>query len=184
MKFNKDFAYVMVIIVLLGLCGQFYYDYHYKPLAARAVDVYYNGDIETNKKLVKTIQDADDFVYFAIYTFTRKDVKDALLGAKHRGVDVRGLTDKTQIEKIELQSDIIKELRNSGIPISVQDHSAIMHLKTLVTEDAYFSGSYNWTASATDSNDEVIEIGRDENIRKQYKNILEKLFDKYAVAKY
>ncbi len=179
MKFNKDFGYVLVIVVLLGLCGQFYYDYHYKPIKQREVSVYYNGDIETNKKLVKIIQDSNEFVYFAIYTFTRKDIKDALLGAKHRGVNVRGLTDKTQIEKIELQSDIIKELKAEGIPVATQSHSAIMHLKTLVTESSYFSGSYNWTASATDSNDEVIEIGSDETIRKQYQKVLEELFKKY-----
>jgi phosphatidylserine/phosphatidylglycerophosphate/cardiolipin synthase-like enzyme len=180
MKFNKDLAYVLIIAVLLGLCGQFYYDYHYKPIKQREVSVYYNGDIETNKKLVKIIQDSNEFVYFAIYTFTRQDIKDALLGAKHRGVEIRGLTDKTQIDKIELQAKIIKELRAAGIPVATQSHSAIMHLKTLVTENSYFSGSYNWTASATDSNDEIIEIGQDETIRKQYQNVLEELFKKYS----
>ena len=57
-----------------------------------------------------------------------------------------------------------------------------MHLKALVTDKAYLSGSYNWTSAATNLNDEILEIGRDENIRKKYHDILEEIFNKYGKA--
>lgn len=179
MKFSRDALYLLVIIILIGICGQFYYSYKYVPAHDREIQVFYNKDIEANQKIINTIQDADSYVYFAIYTFTRNDIKDALLGAKHRGLDVKGVTDKEQFGKIDDQKRIITELREAGIPISVQDHSAIMHMKTVVTEKAYASGSYNWTGAATTSNDEVLEVGRDKNIRKQYEKILQKLLNKY-----
>lgn len=177
MKIQKDFFYLAVIVILIGLCGQFYYDYKYKP--DREIRVYYNRDIEANQEITKVIRDADKQVHFAIYTFTRSDIKDALLGAKYRGLDVRGIVDKEQTDRIEEQRKIIDELKNAGIPIGFDDHSGIMHLKTIVTEKAYVSGSYNWTLSATNSNDEVIEIGTDENVRKQYDQVLEELFSLY-----
>lgn len=179
MKLNRDFFYIATIILLLALCGQLYYSYHYVPYKARQIEVFYNRDTEANRKVIETIQNADKFVYFAVYTFTRNDIKDALLGAKHRGLTVRGVTDKDQIAKIELQRKIVKELRDAGIPIAVQDHLGIMHLKTVVTDKGYVSGSYNWTAAATNLNDEVIEVGTDEAIRKQYQRVLEELLEKY-----
>lgn len=182
MKLSRDGIYLLIIILLIALCGQFYYSYTYLPQAERDVKVFYNKDLEANTELIRVIQDADRFVYFAIYTFTRSDIKDALLGAKHRGLDVRGVIDKEQIEKIDDQKKIYKELKDAGILLVVQDHSSIMHIKTLVTEKAYFTGSYNWTSSATNSNDEVIEIGRDEHLRRQYENIIMKLLEKYRLS--
>jgi phosphatidylserine/phosphatidylglycerophosphate/cardiolipin synthase-like enzyme len=178
MKLTRDGIYLLIIILLIALCGQLYYSYHYVP--RQVVRVHYNKDVEANRELITVIQDADQFIYFAIYTFTRSDIKDALLGAKHRGLNVRGVIDKEQSAKVSDQTKIVKELQDAGIPIVFQNHSSIMHLKTLVTEKAYFTGSYNWTSSGTNSNDEVIEIGRDELVRKQYQDVVEKLFTKYS----
>lgn len=179
MKLTKEAMYLGVIIVLIAVCGQFYYTFKYKPAKSRDVRVYYNRDVTANEELINVIRDADKFVYFAIYTFTRDDVKDALLAAKYRGLDIQGLTDNDQVKGLEIQRKIIKELRDAGIPVAEQSHSAIMHIKTVVTDKQYFTGSYNWTAAATKSNDEVIEIGRDEDIRKQYQNIIEQVIKKY-----
>jgi phosphatidylserine/phosphatidylglycerophosphate/cardiolipin synthase-like enzyme len=179
MKLTRDFYYLVVIALLIALCGQLIYSYKYVPAQERQVRVYYNHDTEANKRVVETIQNARTFVYFAVYTFTKTDIKDALLGAKHRGLDVRGLTDKDQLTKIDAQTKIVKELREAGIPVAVQDHLGIMHLKTVVTDNGYVSGSYNWTAAATNLNDEVIEVGKDESLRKQYEKVLHELLTKY-----
>ena len=183
MKINKDIVYVIIIVLLAGLCAQFYYDFRYQPAKQREINVYYNQDRQLNKELVSLIQDADKFAYFAVYTFTRADLKDALLAAKRRGLTVIGLTDRSQTNGLEAQTKLVKELREAGIPVYVQDHYAIMHLKVLVTDKAYASGSYNWTQAATNLNDEVLEIGRDEALRSEYQKILEKLFTLYGETK-
>jgi phosphatidylserine/phosphatidylglycerophosphate/cardiolipin synthase-like enzyme len=177
---KKDLIYLLIIILLVGISAQFYYTYRYKPIADRQIKVYYNQDRELNKEIINLTREADKFVYFSIYTFTRNDIKDALLAAKYRGLEVKGLTDRSQASQIDLQEKIIKELKDAGIPVSQQDHAGIMHTKVLVTDKAYASGSYNWTAAATDLNDEVLEIGKDEQVRKQYQNILEEMFRKYG----
>lgn len=179
MKFKRDLLYLLTIIILIALCGQFYYSYRYKPLADRQVKVYYSQDRELNREIIDIIQDADEFVYFSVYTFTRLDIQDALLGAKYRGLKVIGLTDKKQTAELDSQTKIISALREKDIPVFVQDHSAIMHLKVVVTEKAYASGSFNWTSAATNLNDEILEVGRDQSIRKQYQKILEEVFRRY-----
>jgi len=175
---TKEKIYLLIIALLIAACAQFYYTYRYQP--AHEIQVYYNQDRELNKEIINVIRDADEFVYFAIYTFTRFDIKEALLAAKYRGLKVVGIADRDQYEKVELQKKIVNELRKAEIPVYEQDHSAIMHLKTVVTEKSYASGSFNWTSSATNLNDEVLEVGQDENIRKQYQNVLEELFRRYG----
>jgi phosphatidylserine/phosphatidylglycerophosphate/cardiolipin synthase-like enzyme len=176
----RDAVYLIVIALLVALCAQFYYTYHYKPAKEREVRVYYNHDIQANTEVVNAIQDADQFVYFAIYTFTRADIRDAILAAKYRGLEIKGIMDKNQSKSVDAQKEIVSELQKAGIPIVFNDHSYIMHLKTIVTDKSYVSGSYNWTAAATDSNDEIIEIGHDEELRIQYQKTLEEIIDKYA----
>lgn len=179
MKWSRDLLYLTIIALLIALCGQLVYSYKFVPAQERAVRVYYNQDIRANEQVVDTIQRADRFVYFAVYTFTRTDIKDALLGAKHRGLEVAGVVDREQTEKIESQHKIVAELRNAGIPVAVQDHAGIMHLKTVVTDTGYASGSYNWTAAATTLNDEILEVGRDEQLRSQYEKVVRKLLEQY-----
>lgn len=174
---TKEKLYIASILILIALTAQFYFTYRYQP--ARQIQVYYNQERQLNKEIIDVIRGADEFIYFAIYTFTRLDIKDALLGANYRGVKITGITDRNQARDIELQGKIIAELREAGIPIYEHDHSAIMHLKTVVSEKAYASGSYNWTAAGTNDNDEILEVGRDEGIRKQYEEILKRLIEKY-----
>ncbi len=178
MKVTKEKIHLTIIVLLVALSAQFYFSYQYQP--AHQVEVYYNRNQQLNLEIINLIRDADRFVYFAIYTFTRTDIKDALLAAKYRGLEVKGITDRNQTGSLESQNKIITELKKEGITVYEQDHSAIMHLKTVVTEKAYASGSFNWTSSATNLNDEVLEVGRDENIRKKYQNILKDLFDRYG----
>lgn len=177
--FKRDAVYLIVIALLIALSGQFYYTYHYKPQAARDITIYYNQDHQVNREVTNTIQDAEQFVYFAIYTFTRDDIKDALLGAHYRGLEVRGIADKKQTRASDDQERILKELQDAGIKIIFNDHSYIMHLKTVVTDKSYVSGSYNWTASGTNLNDEIIEVGRDEDVRKQYELMIKDIINRY-----
>jgi phosphatidylserine/phosphatidylglycerophosphate/cardiolipin synthase-like enzyme len=182
-KINKDLIYFTIIVALIAALAQLYFSFHIEPAwqqaESRKVEVYYNRDVEANKLVVDEIMRADKFVYFSIYTFTRTDIKDALLGAKLRGLDVQGVMDIKQTNQIDEQKKIYKELQAAGIPIAFQDHSAIMHTKVLVTDKSYVSGSFNWTSSATNLNDEVLEVGQDESIRKQYEHIIKEIFRRY-----
>lgn len=177
---QKEILYLLTIAVLIGACAQLYYSHRWLP--AHTIAVYYNHDHKLNEEVTAAIRDADKFVYFAIYTFTRQDIADALLGAKHRGLTVIGITDRDQYNQIEQQRKIIDSLREAGIPVYQQDHSGIMHMKALVTDKTYLSGSYNWTASATNVNDEVLEVGHDTGLRVRFQSILEELFKQYGTA--
>lgn len=177
-KLKKDLLYGSVIVALAIVSIRLYYMKRYQP--AHETAVYYNRDQALNDQIIDEIQGAKKFVYFAVYTFTRQDIEDALLAAKYRGLTVIGITDTQQYETAAGQKELINQLRKAGIPVYEQNTSGIMHMKALVTDNAYASGSYNWTTSATVDNDEVLEVGHDPAIRQQYQNVLEELFKKYG----
>lgn len=140
--------------------------------------VIYSLDKKSNdKEIVKVIDDADRYVYFAIYYFSKQNIADALIRAKKRGVKVIGISDRQA--STENNKNVIEKLQINGVDIRISNNTnGLMHIKALVTEKSYASGSYNWTSSATNSNDEILEIGNDNGVRKQYQKILEKLIDK------
>lgn len=144
--------------------------------------VLYSLDAKQNdQELVALIDGAKTHVYFAIYEFTLKDVADALVRAKKRGLDVRGLADSGESAS-SYDQPLMKELAAAGIPVETEKHAdgnGIMHIKLLVTDSAYAMGSYNWTGSATSENDEVLEIGTDPSLITVYEQLLLRLFTKY-----
>ena len=150
--------------------------------AANSVRVVYSLDQKQNdKELIALIDGAKSRIYFAIYTFTLPSIADALVAAKKRGIDVRGIVDSGQSSN-SYGAPITKKLLAAGIPLVTEKHSTgngIMHIKLLVTDSAYAFGSYNWTNSATTINDEILEIGTSPELRQTYENILKRLLNAY-----
>lgn len=136
--------------------------------------IYSLDERQNDKEIIKLIDDAEKYAYFAVYYFTQRDIAAALMRAKRRGIEVRGIVDRVASESAN--REVVSDLRAAGISVGVQKHlDGIMHMKVLVTDKAYASGSYNWTGAATESNDEVLEIGTGDRVRKQYLDIVERV---------
>jgi phosphatidylserine/phosphatidylglycerophosphate/cardiolipin synthase-like enzyme len=146
------------------------------PVALRDFTVLYSLDKKQNDQaLVGVIDGAQRYAYFAIYEFTKENIADALVRAKERGVDVRGIMDAGQSQSV-VQDRVVRQLKDAGISVEFQKHAkGIMHIKMLVTDRAYALGSYNWTEAATTVNDEILEIGTAEPLRTEYFGILKKV---------
>ncbi|MGQ9745747.1 MAG: phospholipase D-like domain-containing protein [Dissulfurimicrobium sp.] len=138
--------------------------------------VLYSLDKKQNdQEIINLINNAEKYIYFATYIFTKDNIADALIAAKLRGVDVQGITDAKKAQE-PYQKAIIERLRKAGITVETQCRDeGIMHIKAIVTDKAYAIGSYNWTQSATVLNDELLEIGTDKSLHNQYLNILKRI---------
>ena len=149
---------------------------------AQSVRVIYSLTQKQNdKEIIALIEQAKTHIYFAVYTFTLPSIAEALVKAKQRGVDVRGIVDSGQ-SKESFSSGVMKILADGGISVVTERHpngTGIMHIKAIVTDSAYAMGSYNWTKSATQSNDELLEIGTNETLRQTYETILRRLLETY-----
>ena len=147
-----------------------------ESLDTNSVRVVYSLDERSNdEEIIKLIDEAQNYVYFAVYYFSKKNIAEALIHAKERGLIVEGIIDRDGSRQAN-NAAIKKMLESAGIKVLTQRHEdGIMHIKTLVTDKAYASGSYNWTEAATSANDEVLEIGHDEHLRNEYLSILKRV---------
>lgn len=152
---------------------------------ADSIRVLYSLTARRNdREVIALIDSAQRYVYFAMYEFTLRDIADALVAAKKRGIEVEGVVDSEEGGK-SYGRPIVAELIAAGIPVKTEKHATgngIMHIKALATERAYALGSYNWTASATNENDELLEIGTSPQLVQTYSSILKQLIDKYPAA--
>ena len=159
-----------IILLLAAVSGGFALSGN---LIHHRIRILYSLDQKQNDQaIIDLIDRAQDYVYFAIYTFTKDNIAEALIRAKQRGLEVRGIADRGQSAE-DFQQPIIQKLIAAGISVQTQTHPAgIMHIKAVVTDQGYAAGSYNWTSSATTVNDEILEVGTDKYLRDQYLRVI------------
>ncbi len=138
-------------------------------VSVRDFTILYSLDRKRNDQaIVGAIDGAKTYVYFAIYEFTKENIADALIRAKARGLDVRGVMDRGESQK-PAQAAVIKKLEGGGIPVELQKHTrAIMPPTMLVTDNSYAIGSYNWTQAATFLYDKILEISSADTLQTIY----------------
>ncbi|MGA2367482.1 MAG: phospholipase D-like domain-containing protein [Dehalococcoidia bacterium] len=108
--------------------------------------------------LVKLYNEASTSLDIAIYSLTHPDIVKAIGDAKQRGVQVRVITDSDSATG-NTQKHAVNDLLNLGIPVKVNLHSGLMHLKMSVIDGKTATiGSYNYTLSASQQNDEVMAV--------------------------
>lgn len=100
----------------------------------------------------------------AIYSLTHPTIVKAIVDAKKRGIAVRVISDKIQSAGAT-QKHAINDLLLNEIPVKINTHSGLMHLKmSLVDATMVTLGSYNYSMAASTKNDEVMIIITDPNI--------------------
>jgi len=162
---------IVVILIILFFTESIIVD---RNISSQFRVIYSLDERHNDREIVSLIDDADEYIYFAIYYFNRSSIAEALVRAKKRGLIVWGIMDAEA--SLDANKNIAFELRSASIPLETQRHQdGIMHMKVLVTDKAYASGSYNWTSSATNVNDEVLEIGTNKSVRRRYLEIVQKV---------
>lgn len=111
--------------------------------------------------LVSLYSNAKSTIDVAIYSLTKSDIVQALLDANKRGIIVRVVSDATQSGGAS-QKVAIYSLLSAGIPVKIDKHSGLMHLKMSIIDNAIVTtGSYNYSEAATTENDEMFVVIND-----------------------
>ena len=151
---------LIVTVFAIGVCGEAAV-VETEPAVAATIEVYYAPEDLPLDHLVKLYDGARRYIYTAVYVLTSPLATKALVTAKKRGVDVRVITDRERLSDAK-QHAALETLRLAGIPIRVNRHEALMHLKQVVVDDEInASGSMNHTTSGNRYNDERLDIIRD-----------------------
>lgn len=146
------------------------------------VSVYFSPqDKGFSEALVPLINSAKTYIYVPNFLFTHQKLVSALKDARLRGIDIKMITDATNVGT---RHSAFKDLRNSGIPVKVENYAGKMHAKAMIIDDEYLVlGSTNFSNSAENRNDENMLIIKSPRMTKLYKDYFEyfwaKIPDKY-----
>ena len=128
------------------------------------VEVYYGPDDAPLDRLTTLYRHATRYLYVAVYGLTSPRAVEAMVAAKKRGVDVRMITDRQRTEDVK-QRTALHTLQLAGIPILVNEHDGLMHMKQVVIDDEVnTTGSMNHTTSGNRYNDERLDVIADHAI--------------------
>ena len=127
--------------------------------------------------LVNLYNSSTQTLDIAIYSLTYPSVVQAIKDAKARGVKVRVLSDKTQSAGAT-QKQAINNLLGVGIPVKINKHSGLMHLKVSIIDDKILTtGSFNYSKNAQENNDEVLVVIKSSEMVLDFNNEFERLWN-------
>lgn len=123
------------------------------------------------------IRNAEKSIAICVFTISDDRITDVIKDAYDRGVEVRIITDNEKLW--DLGSDI-KSLANHGIEIKVDETEFHMHHKFMVVdEQMLLTGSYNWTKTAAENNQENLLSLLHPEICQHYLDEFNRLWDKF-----
>jgi cardiolipin hydrolase len=109
-----------------------------------------------------------------VFTLSDDRITREVLAAHRRGVAFRFITDNTK--EFDAGSDIAM-LRSAGVPIAVDRTDAHMHHKFAIFDGTWLlNGSYNWTRSACEHNEENLVASNDPALVGQFQRAFEQLW--------
>jgi phosphatidylserine/phosphatidylglycerophosphate/cardiolipin synthase-like enzyme len=152
--------------------------------AAMAVQACFSPYGKCSSHIVREIGQAQKEILAAVYAFTNEEIAWALVKASQRGVKVQVILDQEfdatndSSKKSFLEKQRISIRRVSGLDKG--SGAGLMHQKfAVIDRKVLLTGSYNWTVSAENSNDENLLVFRDaaplaEEYRKEFFRLWEK----------
>ncbi|HEX7056002.1 MAG TPA: phospholipase D-like domain-containing protein [Bacilli bacterium] len=144
-----------------------------------------NNGVRPEKKLIGMINATEKTLDVAIFALTNPGIVKAIKDAKKRGVAVRVITDKGQAET-KTQAQALKLFLRAGIPVKINTHDGLMHLKMAISDENIVStGSFNYTKAAANKNDEILMFLSDPEVARSFKLQFEKMWvDKQHFSDY
>ncbi|MFH1416654.1 MAG: phospholipase D-like domain-containing protein [Elusimicrobiota bacterium] len=124
------------------------------------IDVYFspytgNSNTDTSMVLEGLIDNATHSVFFSMFEFSNSEsrLKTAVKEAHQNGLEVKGIVEAANA------ADLQSELSLLGLDVVLDANDGLMHHKFCVIDygtdhPKLITGSYNWTPSARDTNDE------------------------------
>lgn len=130
------------------------------------LDVYFSPEDQPRDEIVRVLNEAQSEIRFLAFSFTDDAIATAMINADTRGVTVSGVFETFQSDGTGSQ---YTRLRRNRLDIRRDGNGGVMHHKVIIIDRRIVvMGSYNFTTSAYQSNDETLVIIKDPNIASEF----------------
>jgi phosphatidylserine/phosphatidylglycerophosphate/cardiolipin synthase-like enzyme len=173
---KRQIKLTTILLLTTILISQFFL------ISLAKTEIYFSLYDNPQKEIIKNINQAEAFINIAMYIFTDREIALPLVKARERGVKVRLYLDKDQVDYKYSQSRFLVQ---KGIKTRISTNNYIMHHKFAIIDNRILlTGSYNWTFSANNRNDENLMVIDDPEIIEIFQNQFVNLWtNKYSLER-
>jgi len=126
-----------------------------QQLEIEVLGVYFSPRGGCEDQVLYWISKANVSIHILIYSFTLDSVGDALMDAHNRGVEVQVVFEKEQIA----QYSEYQKLTAGEVEVRNDTNSELMHNKVMIVDGLIvLTGSFNWSTSGEESNNENLIV--------------------------
>lgn len=145
--------------------------------AAAGTTAFFTPGDSCLRKLRELCRGSRRAIDVCVYTIADDRLTDELLDAHRRGVKVRIISDNDK--RFDTGSDV-PQLAAAGIEVRIDDTPFHMHHKfALFDGEQLANGSFNWTRSASSSNQENLVVSRDAYLVRCFGGQFEELWGRF-----
>lgn len=131
------------------------------------IDTYFSPDDGVQAALLPVLESAQESIYFLAYSFTSNQLGDIVRQKAEAGLTVAGVMDDEQVRSN--QGTEYDPFRQADLDVRIDGIDGLMHHKVfIVDERIVVMGSYNFSQSAEERNDENLLILYDPEIAEQF----------------
>ena len=140
---------------------------------------YFSPGTACENAIIQSIQNAKESIKICVFTISDNDITAAIISAEKRGVSVKVITDN---DKLNDRGSDVRRISDTGIVVKIDQKDSHMHHKfCLIDKKILLTGSYNWTRSAAERNQENLLVTEEPKMVKSYLREFEKLWDQFIV---
>jgi phosphatidylserine/phosphatidylglycerophosphate/cardiolipin synthase-like enzyme len=130
------------------------------------IETYFASEEDPSTRLVELIRAARSRIDFLAFSFTHDPIGQAMMDRGKAGVKVRGVFETTGSET---RFSEFGRMKAAGLEVYQDGNPYVMHHKVIVVDDRYtVFGSFNFSANASDDNDENCLIVDDPAFARAY----------------
>ena len=131
------------------------------------IDVFFSPDDGVLNALVPLLNSAKQSIHFLAFSFTSNELGDIVRAKAEAGLTVAGVMDEEQISSN--QGTEFDPFQQAKLDVLIDGIAGLMHHKVIIIDEKIVAfGSYNFSKSAEERNDENLLIVYDADIAKQF----------------
>lgn len=144
-------------------------------LSGLRVETYFAPDDHPERAILQAISAARESIDFLAFSYTSDSIARTMREQASRGVQVRGVFDRSQVKSN--RGSEYAGLLEAGLPVCRDGSGAKMHHKVIVIDGRIvITGSYNFSRSAEEVNDENLLILEHPGLAEEFLQEFERIY--------
>jgi phosphatidylserine/phosphatidylglycerophosphate/cardiolipin synthase-like enzyme len=147
---------------------------HSLPSKNSANNAFFSHHDNIRDFVIKILKSAQKDLKICMFTISDDPIAETVAGCHKMGIQVRVITDDGKI--FDKGSDIYS-LDRTGVKIKIDSFRSLMHHKFVIIDNQkLLTGSYNWTRTGSDVNNENVLLTTNGNIVRAYRKEFKRLW--------